>query len=319
MIAALLAALALAAQDPVSAPTQPAPQSQDEPVQLDELVVDGRSLERLIGRFVNEVAEPNRGRGLARWDGGVCVGVANLQPEAAQYLADRISTVAEDLGLRAGAPGCTPQILVIATPDGEALARSMVERRRRSFRMGGTGMDRGGAALEDFQETDRPVRWWQVAMPVDSETGDRAVRMPGECDGACTRLTDYTPTVSVFSPSRMKTQIVDDLTRTVVIVDVDEVSEVSILQLADYIAMVSLAQVDPAADTQAYGSILNVFRDPTESPGLTDWDKAYLAGLYGAERNSSNRLANRQEVIDTIRAAHRRLRAADGEPATAAD
>uniref|UniRef100_A0A0N5A4J2 LigA n=1 Tax=Parastrongyloides trichosuri TaxID=131310 RepID=A0A0N5A4J2_PARTI len=171
MIAVLLA-LALSASAPPAQSAAPAPE--DQAVRLEDIQVSGRRLDDLIESFVSEVAAPNRGRGIARWDRSVCVGAVNLRREAAQYLVDRVSTVAEDLGLNAGDPGCTPNLLIVATADGDAFAQELVERRRRALRMGGSGMDRGAAALRDFQETSRPVRWWQVSMPVDSETGQRA-------------------------------------------------------------------------------------------------------------------------------------------------
>lgn len=292
-------------------PQTSGPVASQDPVQLEDVVVSGRTLDSLIRDFVGEVAEPNRNRGLARWKDRVCVGVANLDGEVARYLSDRISTVAEDVGLSVGGPGCTPNILVIATADAGDLARQLTEERRRAFRMGGAGMDRGGAALRDFVETDRPVRWWQLAIPVDSETGDIAVRIPGVCTGACVSAADYAPQIAVASASRLTTQIVDNLTRAIVIVDVDEVSDVSVLQLADYIAMVSLAQIDPKADTSGYATILNVFQDTETSDSLTDWDLAYLDGLYGAERNHLATQADRNEIANLIRRSHERLRERD--------
>lgn len=308
----IMAAIALTAATQVP-PGQPAAAPQAAPTQLEEVTVTGRSLDRLIGDFVAEVAEPNRGRGLARWDRSICVGVANLRAETAQYVVDRVSTVAEDIGLRAGAPGCTANLLVVATDDGEAAARSLVSEGRRAFRMGGAGMDRGMAALTDFQETDRPVRWWQVAMPIDTESGMRATRLPGdcqsfECNAAIGSVMGYAPVLSISSASRLKTQIVDNIFRTVVIVDIDDVAGLTVQQLADYIAMVSLAQIDPDADTSQYATILNVFDDPESAPTLTGWDLAYLAGLYDAERNDQNRQAGRAEIESSIRRAHARAR-----------
>ncbi len=304
-----------ARQDPTAA--QPS-------LELEDVEVTGRSLDGLIRDFVGEVAEPNRDRGLARWHDRICVGVANLDGEAAQYLSDRISTVATDMGLSAGAPGCTPNIMVVATADGEALARQLTEERRRAFRMGGAGMDRGSAALRDFVETDRPVRWWQMAMPVDSETGDRAVRIPGDCDGPlCGGGPDgpaaFAPQIKVFTASRLRTQIVDNLIRALVIVDVDEVRNLTVLQLADYIAMVSLAQIDPDAETSSYASILNVFEAPQISDSLTDWDKAYLDGLYATQRNQLGERAGRNEVVNSIRRSHEEMREGEAADEPAAD
>lgn len=304
MIALLMAAalgLASGSASGQTLPTEPSPQAPVRAmpaVQLEDVLVSGRPLDRMIRDFVGEVAEPNRDRGLARWRSSVCVGVANLGGEAAGYIADRVSTVAGDLGLDVGRPGCRPNLLVVATDDGSALATSLVDERIRAFRMGGSGMDRGGAALREFTGTDRPVRWWQVSAPVDSETGLVAVRLPG----------GPPPVINVFAASRLRTQIVDNLIRAVVIVDVDDVSNLSVLQLADYIAMVSMAQIDPDADTSGYASILNVFDDPQGSQSLTDWDLAYLGGLYDAEHNQINRRAGRSQIVDAIRHEHRVLR-----------
>lgn len=305
---ALAAALVITpAQDPPapqSSPPQPTV-STEAPVQLEDVVVTGASLDGLIRSFVDEVAAPNRRRGLARWEDRICIGVANLRTEPAQYIVDRVSTVAEDVGLTPGEPGCAPTVMIVASDDPAALARELVRERRRAFRMGGSGMDRGGVALRAFVSSEAPVRWWQVSIPTDSETGTVAVRIPGECRHPCQDPEDYAPVVFVFSASRLATQIVDNLTRTVVILDIDQVDRVSIDQLADYVAMVTLAQVDPEADTSRYASILNVFDRPETASGLTDWDRAYLTGLYGAERNRLNLRANRAEIADSIHRAHR--------------
>lgn len=306
MIASLLAAL-LISSTPQAAGHAPSDQA-DPALRLEDVEVTGRRLDSLIRSFVDEVAAPNPNRGIARWESRLCIGAANLQRDAAQYIIDRVSTVAEDVGLTPGAPGCTPNLLIIATDDGGALAAELVRKRKRALRLGGSGMDQGGAALRRFEETERPVRWWQVSTPTDSETGMRATRIAGECNGACDKVADYAPNIPVFAASRLSTQIVDNLSRTIVIVDVDEVSHLGINQLADYIAMVSLAQINPEADTSAYASILNVFAEPDGTAWLTDWDRAYLAGLYDAERSRKGLRAGKSEIAASIHRAHAKSR-----------
>lgn len=320
MIGTLLASALLMGSDPGSLPalqsqpqqTPPAvTQTDPDQITLEGIDVVGRPLDELIRGFVNEVARPNNGRSLARWDAPVCVGVANLQRETAEYLADRISTVADDLGLRVGDAGCAPNLLVVATADGAGMAQELAEEHRRTLRPGGAGMDAGTNAFRDFQTADRPVRWWQVVLPTDSETGNAAVRIPGECYGMCTgdgSAFDYAPKTYVFAASRLSTQIVENIIRTVVIVDVDDVAGLTALQLADYIAMVTLAQIDPEAEIGSYASILNVFDNPAAADSLTNWDLAYLQGLYASERSAVNVRANHAEVANTIEEAHRRLR-----------
>ncbi|PZO41013.1 MAG: hypothetical protein DCE92_01115 [Alphaproteobacteria bacterium] len=233
---------------------------------------------------------------MARWRDGLCVGVANLQPEIAQYITDRVSTVAQDVGLKPGEPGCEPHVLIIATVDASAFTREFVEVRPRLFRVGGSGMDRGATAFDAFVENDQPVRWWNISVPVNDETGLIAIRMPG-----------FGPARTRVQPSRITTQIVDDTKRAFIIVDVDKTKDVSLEQLADYIAFITLAQVDPEADTSGYATILNVFDDPAQTLTLTNWDRAYLRGLYDTIRRRQNFGAQRTEVVDSIVRAHHRL------------
>jgi len=311
MLAFALAAML--ASTPSQTPLAVAPPSSPEvesAVRLEDVEVTGRRLDTMIRSFIDEVAAPNNNRGLARWSGSVCVGAANLSNDAAQYLVDRVSTVADDLGLRPGTPGCSPNIIIVATDDADQLAQDMIDRSPRAFRMNGAGMDRGGSALRRFAQSGTAVRWWQVSMPVDAETGMRATRLPGDGsdNGAGGQAIMYAPHTQMRSASRLTTQVHDNLFRTFVLVDLNKMDGLTIDQLADYIAMVSFAQIDPTADTSRYTSILNLFSAPqAAASGLTDWDKAYLGGLYDAQRTQKNLRAGRTEIAASIHRTHGRL------------
>lgn len=299
-----------ASTTPVQTRIAPSPDAVD----LGEVVVDGRRLEDMTRDFVHEVGAPSNNRGLARWRDGVCVGVANLQNDLARYIADRVSTVAEDVGLKPGHPGCTPSVLVVAVSNANAFTPDFIASRPRLFRVGGAGMDRGVAALERFKTSDRPVRWWIVTAPVDSDTGQIATRLPGQARSTPNpdrpegdSVMNFAPVITTRQASRLSTQIVDDTKRAFIIVDVDRIGDVSTRQLADYIAFVTLAQVDPEADASGYASILNVFGDPAQTDGLTQWDQAYLRGLYDAVRTRQNLGANASEIIASIVDARRAM------------
>ncbi len=313
MLSPVLAAVALlsTAQTQDRPPAPPSASVQDE-TRVEDIVVEGRRLGDLARDFVGEVAAPNGNRGLARWNDGVCVGVVNLKTDMAQYIADRVSTVAQDLGVTTGQPGCSPNILVVATDDGKALAREMVATRRTSFHMGASGTDRGYSALSDFQTSDRPIRWWHVSLPVDSETGQVATRIPGQVNGDGSSIYDYAPVISVSAASRLRSQIRDDLNKVIIVVDIDDLGAVNLQQLGDYVSMVALAQVDPEARTGEYNTILNMFADPTAT-GLTEWDQAYLTGLYGAEQNRINPSHQRGAIAALIARERREASAGDAE------
>lgn len=268
---------------------------QDQPAQLEDVEVTARATADLARTFVRRVAAPARGSGLGRWR-KVCPGVANLDRTIAQPIVDRIASTADQLGIEVDGPGCEANIIVIFTVDAAAVARAMVHADPRVFRGQGGGIDRGGEALRGFLVSERPVRWWTLSVPIDSESGRRAVRIPGDPGGlpvdaqtaeaiGCNPndcLAAATPVIRSTSASRINSQIVDQIYKSIIIVDIDAVSGLNTTQLGDYLALVSLSQVDPEAETGAFDTVLNLFENPQGVVGLTAWDRSYLSALYGS-------------------------------------
>jgi len=306
MLAAVLSLVLLAGapQDPPI----PAPVPQDPPVtRVDDIVVDGRALTVVAAEFVDNVGEAPRGRGLARWNRPICVGAVNLHPSVAQPIIDHISGVAEDLDVATGEPGCLPNVVLVFTDDPPAVAAAMVQADPKGFRLGARTFHLSSGHLDAFLTGDRPVRWWTSSVPVNAETGQLAIRLPGDevREGAGNPIA---PMLRGISASRLNSQMRDDLVRTVIIVDVARAAEITPQQLADYLAFVALAQLDPAGDVSRQASVLNVFEDPASSPGFSDWDLAYLRALYrpGAPMRTDRRAVAdgvAAEVARTIRSA----------------
>jgi hypothetical protein len=222
--------------------------------------------------FIIEIGDPaSRGRGYARWRDRLCVGVYNLPDQTvAQYIADKITVTALESGLKTGSPGCQPNLHIIFSPDARELASTMVEDSPSMFRPFGNteGTTQGVAALEQFKTSEAPVRWWQITMVVD-ETGQPAIELPGL----------GTPVVRGVA-SRLKSPINDAIWGSLIIVDAGKLDNVKWPQLADYLAMVSLAQVDSNARPSGYDSILNLFSAGNPPRGMTDMDRTYLRALY---------------------------------------
>ncbi|NJC42596.1 hypothetical protein GGQ87_002891 [Brevundimonas alba] len=312
-IIALLAA-AMMLQDPMQAGQTPPGADQEPAVAIEDVIVEPRALEAMVREFVGEVGAPVKRRGLARWHDELCVGVVNVRPALGQAIADRISQVGLELGLEIGEPGCRANVFVIFASDGAALADAMVDESRRAFRLGVGGLDRGDAALEAFRTGDRPVRWWQISLPVNADTGQRAIRLPGD-SGA--------PMISIFAASRLSTQIRDDLKKSMIIVDIDEIGDVNLAQLADYLAFVALVQADPEGETTGYDTILNLFEAPGAVDGLTEWDRSYLTSLYQVQDSPALRRnpAGQTSVVaaDMVRDRQAAGRTAPAEPQPEAD
>lgn len=286
---AFVVGVAALAQDDASAPAESsappagAPESAIDEDARDRIVVIGRdygglTLRQYVREFVVDVSDPiSRNYGFARWDQPICVGVENLDEEAAQYIVDRISQVALEVGLEPEGPGCQPTIAIVFTTDGQALASRLVEERPRSFRpFGGTGgTTQGWQALQDFATSDAPVRWWQITMVVSD------VGLKGAPNYVAINLPGRGPVgVASYGASRIRSYIFDELWSSFIIVDAAKLDGVSWRQLADYLAVVALVQVDPNADPTFYDSILNLFDADRPAARLTEWDRSYLRAIY---------------------------------------
>jgi hypothetical protein len=271
--------------DPASPPSAAQP-----PEGVEEVVVRGQRMSEIdfdlsvyVQRFVTEVAAPALERGYARWQETVCVGVYLLQNDAAQYIIDRISLAVLDVGLEPGEPGCTPDVVIMFSTDAKMLAEYAIENQPALFRPYGSaeGMTLGLDALDEFARSDRAVRWWHVSLPTDARSGDAAVVVP---NGQRMASDPAYPTIAVSGPSRLHGGIRDDLKRVVIVVDATKLTGTTWQQLADYLAVVSLAQIDPDTNPEAFDSILNLFNNPLAYSGLTDWDRAYLKALYSFDQ-----------------------------------
>jgi hypothetical protein len=263
---------------------------------VDEVVVRGQrmsevefDLQAYVRTFVDQITSLPPGRGYARWYRDVCIGVHNVQASAGQYIADRISLLAAQVGLEPGEPGCRPDVMIIFTTDGDTTASYIVENMPRLLRPadGLAGMSLGLEDLAEFTETDKPVRWWHVSMPVDARTGKRAMRMSQD---------ELAPVVNVAGPSRIHNGTRDDMYYILIVVDATQLRGKTWQQLGDYLAVVSLAQIDPHADLSAFDSILNLFENPLAYSGLTDWDLSYMRALYDFDQEQQPHLQANQLV-----------------------
>jgi hypothetical protein len=239
--------------------------------------------------YVEQVTAPPRGTDqLARWDDRICVGVSGVREEHAQFLADRVSQRAVEVGLRTGKPGCEPDVTILVTTEPQKLIGAMQTEYTSLFAINNeirTG-SLGNAAFEQFKTEERPVRWWHVS---ETKSADGA-RIRGEASQGVNDGVTGAPTVR-SEGSRLRSAIREDLSRAIIVVDATLVQDVSLDSLGDYIAFVALMQADPNGNTKSINTIMNLFRaDAGEKRALsmTDWDKDFLRALYSMPRNTAS-------------------------------
>lgn len=288
--AAVLAACVLSS---IAAPAL----AQDSPPEND-LVVVGDRLQEMVRGFVGEIATaPGAEQQMARWDGRICPLVAGLPARQMQYVADRIAQRAHQVDIATEGPGCKANILIFVTPDASRLATGIVDEYRNLVAYySASGLSTlGRGPLEDFSTSTAPVRWWHVNQTV---SGDGQELGSDASTGGSSVIRGGPP------PSRLRRATRQDFLRVLIIVDARQAQGVQFQALADYLAMVSLAQLDPDGHTVGVPTILNLFADrasgevvPTE---MTEWDQAYLEGLYTARRTAPRDIWQRRDISQTM-------------------
>lgn len=249
-------------------------QEQERAADLPDIEVSAvRGTERQARTFVEQVSrEPLGALSIARWMTPICVATVNLRDQSAQAITARIEANAREAGVGVQAPGCSPNITILATSEGAATAGDLVATYRRRF-IASNGPTQGDArALQRFAEADVPVRWWPISALTDERTGRILVPIWG-----APAAVSNTPGEVYFGQNRREA-----LLTTLVIVDLTRTGRISDVTLADYLTMVVLANIDPERPGGAAPSILGLWDGGTPPESLTRWDRAYLKALYEA-------------------------------------
>lgn len=205
-----------------------------------------------------------------RWSRGVCVGVSGLSAEQSQFMADRVSQRAVQVGLRASRPGCNANVVVVFTNDPQGVARQITQGRDRGGR--GRARSQGREELDAFLTGSQPVRWWYLWQSVadSGEIANQNERSGGQRG----------PDVNVPERGRLGRTTREELTHAYVVIDGPRISTVNMNALADYVAYVALARVTHDATSAGQSSILGLFSDPQPVSALTAWDEQTLRNLY---------------------------------------
>jgi hypothetical protein len=257
-----------------------------------------------VRTYVQALTSPTRTRSpMPRWYGPLCVGVVGMQAAQAQVFNDRIGEVAEAVRLEVQGPGCRPNVLIHFARDAGGLARSLADQSNLMSASNATGNSQGADALQDFLQTQDAVRWWHVSRTAtDGVAFGRNSQQNGEQER--TRVQEFTGEAGSSTPeqemqeqtgeqfssgtrvrevSRLRGGVMEMMDYVIIVIDANRTSHTTVGALADYVAMITLAQINPQADTASAPTILNLFDGAGETQtALTSWDLAYLRGLYAS-------------------------------------
>lgn len=270
----LLLAAGPAAAGPAAPPTE-------------NVTVTGARSRQVLEKFVESVTTASRITGkLARWQDGVCPVTAGLAPRFAAFISQHIKDVAAKVGAPAAArTDCKVNIEIVFTTTPQALISNVRARHRALL-----GYYDNEDQLDRLATVSRPIQAWYTTATRDLrgkqevDTGQRAgIGLAVPC-AFCPGGTVYLPnaTAASVTGSRLGDGLTSSLYHVIIAADPDRIKDYEIGPLADYIAMLALAQVNIPAGCQPLSSIINLLLPGCgeKSVALTDADLGYLRGLY---------------------------------------
>jgi hypothetical protein len=277
----LLACLAAASAQPL--PTAP-PES---------VTVNGvrQAPDEVIAKFVETLTTSSRAGKIARWNQGVCPRTTGLSPKFALYVSWRIRDIAELVGAPLdAAKDCKPNIHVMFIDQPQALLDGVRQKSPAYL-----GYYDNEAQADALAKVTRPVQSWYVtqtrdlrgALHFDSHSirGGRMVEVPVCVFPPCDSFqTIKLPEAEVYAVTG--TRLGDGLSsvfyHALVVAEPAKLRDIQTGTLADYIAMLALAEIDKPQVCEPLPSILNLLVPdcPQKPTALTAGDAAFLHGLY---------------------------------------
>jgi hypothetical protein len=272
---------------------------------LDNVTVEAQRARAKLKHDVNDYvaaamrASSPTNESLARWTYvSVCPLVAGLDRAEGEFILRRLSLAAQAAGAPIGPADCKPNLFVLFTHDPPRLLNAVWHHTPTLFNY------EFGGVVRRFIDTPRPVRVWYnigttsmdgVALIAALQLGNSSV---------FGRQFDNEPPINQLPStlgSRLTYTVTNDILSVIMVVDARRLLGLNIGQLADYLAVVGLAQTNLDQDLGAAPTILNLFRgeDGARPTEMTLWDRALLHALYSTPHHDRLQLSEMQTVALT--------------------
>ncbi|WP_428684552.1 hypothetical protein [Sphingopyxis sp.] len=261
-------AAALIATTPIAVACPAAAQDEgDAPI----VVTGQKDIEQQIQNFVGALTPASPRGQIARFEDSICPGAVGFTKEQREVVEDRIKLVVEHAGMKAGGAKCQINMLIIATPDKPGFLKGL------SGDYGFLFGDRSPGEIRRILAQPGSATAWQVKGRLNAD-GHPINLEQGIAVNRTTRL-----------PSLITAAARPYVAGAVVVLDSRALGGLTTTQVADYALMRAFADVDVRKlDAASAPTILRALdaRDNEEIPvTLTQWDLAFLKGLYSGPDN----------------------------------
>lgn len=258
---------------------------------------DAQRLKHDVDAFVSGAMTKSWDDSLMRWDQPICPLVAGLTRPVAEFVLLRISDLARAVRAPLDGEKCRPNLFVLVAQNPPVFLKLLWRHNPRLFDTR-NGIERA----KRFIETPRPIRVWYNAdeMSADGAAASSFASILAQSAGLGSGQVDY-PVFSQPSTlgSRLNHSVVRALSNVIVVIDAAQVSKLTVGQIADYVGMISLAQIDLDKSLGIAPSILKLFDPEGTSPPLelTAWDRALLSALYATSQKSRMQISEMQTAV----------------------
>jgi hypothetical protein len=245
----------------------------------EEVIVGGTRLEieQRVYTFVTGITHDGYAReSLARWNKPICPLVAGIPRDQGEFILHHLSQAALAAGAPLASRKCKPNFHVVMVSEPDELLNLWRKRAPRLF--GGESPTK----VRRILSKPRPVRVW-YNLRADCAEGASAAPQGDLNYGLASAIGECH-----IKDTRLEWNEVQALSSVIVIVDLDDIKEIKIGALTDYIAMVGLAEVDLDGEWGDAPTVLRLFAGSADaaSQRMSVWDRSFLEALYRTSQKS---------------------------------
>jgi hypothetical protein len=243
----------------------------------EEVIVEGTrpEIEQRVNTFVKGVT--HRGyavESLVRWNKPICPLVAGIPANQGEFILQRISQAVRDAGAELDDEKCKPNFHVVLTPEPDQLLDLWRKRAPKLYGM------TPPAQVRRILGKPRPIRVWYNVWDQCGDGVDTGSIIGADRNFGLTAMTPYGR--GCLKDSHLTFTRVNSISSVIVLVDLDDIKEIKLGPLTDYISMVGLTDVDLDGDWGDEQTILRLFASSGDaaSQKMSIWDRAFLKALY---------------------------------------
>lgn len=210
---------------------------------------------------------------LSRFESPVCPGVVGLPISLAATVIDRMRANVKAVGAELAPENCSANLTVIVTENGNDLVNGLFEKSPQLFGY------QSKTEMDALRKSKGPAWVWQTTQPKRADGMPVPMLEQVTPGGAQAKRRAYA--VPNAKMSRLASTVRQDTGLAFVVLSRTAIEGKTLVQIADYGVLRGLAGTTANAEDAAGSQSIAALFTQTSPAEMTDFDLAYLTGLYG--------------------------------------